>query len=68
MLIEDYGESFYETKMGTKYWYLHGELHRVDGPAVIYADGTFYIDGNKRYCLYGVLLSYDEWKEKVKCL
>ena len=24
---------------GTKYWYLNGELHRTDGPAVERADG-----------------------------
>ena len=25
---------------GTKKWYLHGELHREDAPAVEYADGS----------------------------
>ncbi|CAB4196751.1 hypothetical protein UFOVP1290_271 [uncultured Caudovirales phage] len=25
---------------GNKYWYLEGELHREDGPAVEYPDGT----------------------------
>ena len=25
---------------GTKMWYLNGELHREDGPAVEYPDGT----------------------------
>jgi len=25
---------------GTKYWYLHGKLHREDGPAIEYANGT----------------------------
>jgi hypothetical protein len=24
---------------GTQMWYRNGELHREDGPAVIYADG-----------------------------
>jgi hypothetical protein len=36
--IEDYGEYFRQTS-GNKYWYLHGKLHREDGPAVIYSDG-----------------------------
>jgi len=25
---------------GTKYWFLNGQLHRVNGPAVEWADGT----------------------------
>ena len=25
---------------GTKEWYLNGQLHRVDGPAIEYASGT----------------------------
>jgi hypothetical protein len=25
---------------GTRYWYLKGVLHREDGPAVEYSDGT----------------------------
>ncbi len=25
---------------GTKMWYLNGELHREDGPAIEYPDGT----------------------------
>ena len=27
-------------EQGTTCWYKNGELHRLDGPAVIYADGT----------------------------
>jgi len=32
---------------GTKHWYLDGNLHREDGPAVEFADGTKYwfLDG-----------------------
>ena len=32
---------------GDKEWFLNGKLHRVDGPAVEYADGTkhWYLDG-----------------------
>jgi len=35
----------YEVKVyknGNKYWYLNGELHRIDGPACEYADGNKY--------------------------
>ena len=33
---------------GTKFWYLNGECHRADGPAVEYANGTkyWYLNGN----------------------
>ena len=27
-------------KYGTQRWYQNGQLHRTDGPAVIYPDGT----------------------------
>ena len=32
---------------GAKYWYLNGELHRTDGPAVKWSDGakSWYLDG-----------------------
>jgi phenylpyruvate tautomerase PptA (4-oxalocrotonate tautomerase family) len=32
---------------GTQHWYLNGELHREDGPAVKWADGTchWYVNG-----------------------
>lgn len=34
-------------KNGTKYWYLDGKLHRINGPAVIYSDGTveYWVNG-----------------------
>ena len=34
---------------GTKYWYLNGELHREDGPAMEYSDGTkfWYLTGKR---------------------
>ena len=34
---------------GTKDWYLHGELHREDGPAVERSDGSkfWYLNGKK---------------------
>jgi len=33
--------------IGTKHWYQNNKLHRVDGPAIEYADGTkfWYVDG-----------------------
>jgi hypothetical protein len=33
--------------LGDKCWYLHGNLHREDGPAIEYANGTkyWYLDG-----------------------
>jgi hypothetical protein len=35
---------------GTKQWYLNGKLHRVDGPALEYADGTKYWYLNNKHC------------------
>jgi hypothetical protein len=34
---------------GDKFWYLHGELHREDGPAIEWADGSkfWYLDDEK---------------------
>jgi len=34
---------------GTKHWFLNGERHREDGPAIEYADGTkvWYLNGEK---------------------
>ena len=34
---------------GIKYWYQNGQLHRVDGPAIEYSDGSkkWYIEGNE---------------------
>ncbi len=29
-------------KYGTKQWYQDGELHQVDGPAIIWTDGSEY--------------------------
>ena len=33
---------------GSKYWYLNGELHREDGPAIEYASGdkAWYLNGS----------------------
>ena len=34
---------------GSKEWYLNGNLHRKDGPAIEYADGTkeWYLNGEE---------------------
>ena len=34
---------------GSKWWFLHGKLHREDGPAVEWADGDkeWYLNGNR---------------------
>ena len=49
---------------GTNYWYLNGELHRTDGPAVEYPDGT------KKWYLNGRLHRTDgpavEWADGTK--
>ena len=39
----------HEKEIGYKAWYQNGELHRIDGPAVVYADGTkyWYKNGNR---------------------
>ena len=34
---------------GSKYWYLNGNYHREDGPAVEYADGSKYWFLNGKY-------------------
>lgn len=32
--------TIYEDKSGNKRWYIAGKLHRIDGPAVEYANGS----------------------------
>lgn len=38
------------SKNGIKYWYQNRKLHRIDGPAIEYPDGTkeWYINGIKQ--------------------
>jgi len=44
---------------GTKFWYLNGELHRVDGPAVENADGSkFWYLNNKLHRVDGPAIEY----------
>jgi hypothetical protein len=44
---------------GNKRWYLHNKLHRVDGPAVEYADGhkSWWLNGTHYY------FDFDGWLE-----
>ena len=45
-------------KYGTK-WYLDGQLHRKDGPAIEW------IDGDKEWYLYGVFVTERTHKRKM---
>jgi len=51
---------------GNKFWYVNNELHRVDGPAIIYPDGhqEWWING-KRHREDGPavtnMIGYQEW-------
>ena len=47
---------------GDKYWYLNGKIHREDGPAVEFVNGT------KHWYLDGKQFSESEWKQQVKKL
>ena len=52
----------YEVKVytnGDKFWYLNDELHREDGPAIEWADGS------KSWYLNGKGLSHSQWKKEV---
>jgi N-acetylneuraminic acid mutarotase len=52
----------YEVKVytnGDKAWYLNGELHREDGPAIEYANG------DKHWFLNGESLTKEEHKEAM---
>ena len=45
---------------GTQQWFLHGELHRLDGPAFIGADGTqFWYINDKKY-------NFNDYCKKLK--
>ena len=45
---------------GAKQWYLNGQYHRIDGPAIEREDGTKY------WYLNGKNYSFIEWFEIVK--
>ena len=47
MYLKDYGPYVEVLASGTKFYYLHGKLHREDGPAIEYAQG------HKEWWLHG---------------
>jgi hypothetical protein len=49
-----------EYSMNIKEWYLNGELHRVDGPAIDYP-----LAGYQRWFLNGIEYSQEEWFEQL---
>jgi len=55
VIVDDYG---------TREWYVNGELHREDGPAVEEANGTkcWYINGN-RHRIDGPAIEYYDGSE-----
>jgi len=52
----------YISDRGQKEWFIGGIHHRTDGPA------TEWASGEKSWYLNGVVMSEDEWKERVKTL
>jgi hypothetical protein len=50
--------------MGTKRWWVNGQLHRIDGPAIEYSNG------DKSYYQYGVLHREDgpaiDWESSTE--
>jgi hypothetical protein len=57
---------------GTKRWYLDGDLHRPDGPAIVHVTGTkrWYLNG-KRHRIDGPAIEYGDgdkqWWLNGKC-
>ena len=58
MDFKEYTVKVYED--GAKFWYLNGQLHREDGPAIEYADGDkiWYINGRR--------LTKEEFNKRTK--
>lgn len=48
----------YETKDGSKEWWLNGHLHREDGPACEYPNGTKY------WYINGKMLTYQQFCDR----
>jgi hypothetical protein len=48
---------------GDKFWYLHDttKYHRIDGPAIEYANG------NKEWCINGKEYSEEEYNVIIQC-
>ena len=55
---KEYYQTIYVDKHGDKRYYLNGKLHREDGPAIEYANGT------KRWYLYDIHYSKEEYDEQ----
>ena len=47
------------TDAGSKFWYLNGQYHREDGPAIEFADG------NKEWHLNGQELTEEEFNNRT---
>ena len=62
---------FYTNPQGTNKWFLNGELHREDGPAIKWGgDDKYWFfkskhhrDGSKHWYLNGKPLTYEEFKD-----
>ena len=55
------GYECYLSSDGTKYWFLNGKRHRLDGPAFI---GQY---GDKHWYLNGVKVQEEEFKKVQEC-
>lgn len=67
--LHNEGEPAIEYKNRSKFWHQHGKLHRLDGPAAEYADGSkcYYVDNilylKKDYCIHPDVLSFKYLKD-----
>ena len=59
--MDDQTPRYYEGPDGTKAWQLQGMLHKLDGPAYEFADGSL------SWWLYGNYYSFDEFLEQTTC-
>jgi hypothetical protein len=53
------GPARYYYSTGREEWWRNGKPHREDGPAIILSDG------HKKWYLDGVLLTKDQWWERI---
>jgi len=53
------GKPSIKYKVGTRKWFHHGLLHRLDGPAIHYAEGI------KEYFIKGNKFTEQEWKKRI---
>jgi hypothetical protein len=61
-------DGLYIDEYGTKIWYLNGELHREDGPAIEYTKGDkeWWLNGKVVYSYYKNNLSNYDLSESFK--